>query len=66
MTIILAKFLADLQTFIEHRGELQGKTFAWVGDGNNMCNSYIHAAHQLGFQLRIACPYGFEPDPAFT
>ena len=58
------QILADLQTFIEHRGELQGKTFAWVGDGNNMCNSYIHAAHQLGFQLRIACPYGFEPDPA--
>ena len=57
------QILADLQTFIEHRGELTGKTFAWVGDGNNMCNSYIHAAHQLGFQLRIACPYGFEPDP---
>jgi len=58
------QILADLQTFIEHRGDLQSKTFAWVGDGNNMCNSYIHAAHQLGFQLRIACPYGFEPDPA--
>ncbi|HEX5276331.1 MAG TPA: ornithine carbamoyltransferase [Fluviicoccus sp.] len=57
------QLLADLQTFIEHRGSLQGKTFAWVGDGNNMCNSYIHAAHQLGFQMRIACPYGFEPDP---
>jgi len=57
------QLLADLQTFIEHRGDLQGKTFAWVGDGNNMCNSYIHAAHQLGFQMRIACPYGFEPDP---
>jgi ornithine carbamoyltransferase len=57
------QILADLQTFIEHRGDLQSKTFAWVGDGNNMCNSYIHAAHQLGFQLRIACPYGFEPDP---
>ncbi|HEX5361839.1 MAG TPA: ornithine carbamoyltransferase [Fluviicoccus sp.] len=57
------QLLADLQTYIEHRGSLQGKTFAWVGDGNNMCNSYIHAAHQLGFQMRIACPYGFEPDP---
>ncbi|PTQ88302.1 ornithine carbamoyltransferase [Agitococcus lubricus] len=57
------QILADLQTFIEHRGDLKGKTFAWVGDGNNMCNSYIHAAHQLDFQLRIACPYGFEPDP---
>lgn len=58
------QILADLQTFLEHRGTLQGKTFAWIGDGNNMCNSYIHAAHQLGFQLKIACPYGFEPDPA--
>lgn len=57
------QLLADLQTFIEHRGPLKGKTFAWIGDGNNMCNSYIHAAHQLDFQLRIACPYGFEPDP---
>ena len=57
------QLLADLQTYIEHRGSVQGKTFAWVGDGNNMCNSYIHAAHQLGFQMRIACPYGFEPDP---
>lgn len=57
------QLLADLQTFIEQRGPLKGKTFAWIGDGNNMCNSYIHAAHQLDFQLKIACPYGFEPDP---
>ena len=57
------QLLADLQTFIEHRGSLQDKTFAWIGDGNNMCNSYIHAAHQLGFRMQIACPYGFEPDP---
>lgn len=57
------QLMADLQTFIEHRGPLAGKTFAWIGDGNNMCNSYIHAAHQLDFQLKIACPYGFEPDP---
>ncbi len=57
------QLLADLQTFIEHRGALAGKTFAWIGDGNNMCNSYINAAHQFDFQLKIACPYGFEPDP---
>ncbi len=57
------QLLADLQTFIEHRGALAGKTFAWIGDGNNMCNSYIHAAHIFDFQLKIACPYGFEPDP---
>ena len=57
------QLLADLQTFIEQRGDIAGKTVAWVGDGNNMCHSYIHAAHQLGFQLRVAAPYGFEPDP---
>ncbi len=57
------QLLADLQTFKEQRGELRGKTFAWIGDGNNMCNSYIHAAHRFDFQLKIACPYGFEPDP---
>jgi ornithine carbamoyltransferase len=57
------QLLADLQTFMEHRGDITGKTVAWVGDGNNMCNSYIHAAHQLGFQLNIAAPYGFEPSP---
>jgi ornithine carbamoyltransferase len=57
------QLLADLQTFKEMRGDFVGKTFAWIGDGNNMCNSYIHAAHQLGFKLKIASPYGFEPDP---
>jgi ornithine carbamoyltransferase len=53
--------LADIQTFIEHRGSLQGKTVAWIGDGNNMCQTYIHAARQFDFELRIACPEGFEP-----
>jgi len=57
------QLLADLQTFKEMRGDFRGKTFAWIGDGNNMCNSYIHAAHQLGFKLKIAAPYGFEPEP---
>src|SRR5690554_4970780 len=50
------QLLADMQTFVEHRGSLKGRTVAWVGDGNNMCNSYIHAARQFDFQLRIACP----------
>lgn len=58
------QLLADLQTFLEKRGSLKGKTMAWIGDGNNMCNSYVHAAHLFDFHLRIACPYGFEPDPA--
>ncbi|ONG41420.1 ornithine carbamoyltransferase [Alkanindiges hydrocarboniclasticus] len=57
------QLLADLQTFKEHRGEIAGKTVSWIGDGNNMCNSYVHAAHMLDFKLRIATPYGFEPEP---
>ncbi|MEJ2180417.1 MAG: ornithine carbamoyltransferase [Gammaproteobacteria bacterium] len=53
--------LADIQTFVEHRGDITGKTVAWIGDGNNMCHSYIHAAQQLKFNLRIASPKGYEP-----
>jgi ornithine carbamoyltransferase len=57
------QLLADIQTFVERRGAMDGATVAWVGDGNNMCNSYIHAARQLGFRLRAACPEGYEPAP---
>ncbi len=56
------QLLADVQTFIEHRGDIAGKTVAWIGDGNNMCHSYINAARQFGFKLNIACPEGYEPD----
>lgn len=56
------QLLADVQTYVEHRGSVQGKTVTWVGDGNNMCHSYINAARQWDFQLKIACPEGFEPD----
>ncbi len=56
------QLLADMQTFVEHRGSIQGKTVAWIGDGNNMCQSYINAARQFDFELRIACPEGFEPN----
>ncbi len=56
------QLLADMQTYHERRGSIAGKTVAWVGDGNNMCNSYIEAAMQFDFQLRIACPEGYEPD----
>jgi len=59
------QLLADMQTFHEHRGSIQGKTVAWIGDGFNMCNSYIEAAQQFDFQLRIACPEGYDPDPRF-
>ena len=55
------QLLADMQTWIEHRGNVQGKTVCWLGDGNNMCQSYINAAKILGFHLKIACPEGFEP-----
>ncbi|NRH29070.1 ornithine carbamoyltransferase [Pseudomonas sp. MS19] len=55
------QLLADMQTFFEHRGSIAGKTVAWIGDGNNMCNSYIEAAEQFDFQLRVACPQGYEP-----
>ncbi len=58
------QLLADVQTFVEHRGEIRGKTVAWIGDGNNMCHSYINAARQFGFKLRIACPDGYAPDGA--
>lgn len=57
------QLLADLQTYVEHRGNPQGKVVAWVGDGNNMCHSFINAAQLWDFELRIACPRGFEPDP---
>jgi len=55
------QLLADMQTFVEKRGSIAGKSVAWVGDGNNMCQSYINAAQQWDFELRIACPPGFEP-----
>ena len=56
------QLLADMQTWIEHRGPIKGKTAVWIGDGNNMCHSYINAARQLDFNLNIATPQGFEPD----
>ncbi|AYF87976.1 ornithine carbamoyltransferase [Pseudomonas sp. JS3066] len=59
------QLLADMQTFLEHRGSIQGKTVAWIGDGNNMCNTYIEAAIQFDFQLRVACPEGYEPNAEF-
>jgi len=55
------QLLADMQTYVEQRGSIRGKTVTYIGDGNNMCNSYINAAHLLGFRLHIACPEGFEP-----
>jgi ornithine carbamoyltransferase len=56
--------LADLFTVKEHLGGWDGKRIAWVGDGNNMANSWLEAASVLGFELRLACPEGFEPNRA--
>lgn len=55
------QLLADVMTWTECRGPVKGKTAVWVGDGNNMCHSWINAARQFDFQLRICCPEGYEP-----
>lgn len=57
------QILADLLTMQEHLGGWEGKTVAWVGDGNNMANSWLNAARVLGFRLQMACPVGYRPDP---
>ena len=56
------QLLADMQTYYEQRGSIRGKTVTWIGDGNNMCHSYINAARQYDFRLNIACPDGYLPD----
>lgn len=56
------QLLADLQTWFEKRGDINGATVTWIGDGNNMCHSYINASRLLNFNLRIGCPHGYEPD----
>jgi ornithine carbamoyltransferase len=56
------QLLADMQTWFELRGDIAGATVAWIGDGNNMCHSYINASIRFDFKLRIACPTGHEPD----
>jgi ornithine carbamoyltransferase len=56
------QILADIFTFIEHRGDIKGKTVAWIGDGNNMANTWLQAAELLGFTLHISTPTGYEVD----
>jgi ornithine carbamoyltransferase len=58
------QILADLLTVRQHLGGWEGKRIAWIGDGNNMANSWLNAAYRLGFELRLACPEGYDPDPA--
>lgn len=56
------QLLADMQCYLEHRETIEGRTVTYVGDGNNMCHSYINAARLLDFKLNVACPTGYEPD----
>jgi len=56
--------LADVYTFLEQRGSIEGRTVAWIGDGNNMCNTWIQAARIFDFKLKIATPPGYGVDPA--
>jgi len=60
------QLLADMMTYQEHNGSIKGKTVAWIGDGNNMCHTYMQAAKAFGFTLNIATPEGYEPDQSFV
>ncbi|QHE85216.1 ornithine carbamoyltransferase [Hydrogenophaga sp. BPS33] len=60
------QILADIFTFIEHRGSIQGKVVAWVGDGNNMANTWLQAAELLGFTVHVSTPSGYEVDPVLA
>ena len=57
------QILADIFTYIEHRGSIQGKTVAWIGDSNNVCNTWLQAAEVLDFQVRVSTPPGYEVEP---
>jgi ornithine carbamoyltransferase len=56
------QLLADVQTYVEARGAIEGRHIAWIGDGNNVCHSWMNAARQFGFKMVIATPNGYEPD----
>jgi len=58
------QIIADILTFEEHRGSIKDRKIAWIGDGNNVCASWIHAAAQFDFELMIAAPAKYQPDPA--
>ncbi len=58
------QILADLLTIRQHLGGIEGRKVVWIGDGNNMANSWINAAYVLGFELTLACPEGYDPDAA--
>ena len=58
------QILADIFTYLEHRGSIRGKTVAWVGDSNNVCNSWLQAAKLFDFNFHVSCPPGYELEPA--
>jgi len=58
------QILADILTIRQYLGTIDGRKVAWIGDGNNMANSWINAAYRLGFDLTLACPEGYDPDAA--
>jgi len=60
------QLLADIMTYEEHRGSIQGRRVAWIGDGNNMCHSWMNAARLFNFELAIATPAGYKPNPALA
>jgi ornithine carbamoyltransferase len=60
------QIMADIMTYEEHRGSIAGRTISWVGDGNNVSHSWIHAAVKFGFTLRLACPASLQPDDAIV
>lgn len=60
------QILADILTYVEHRGSIKGKKVAWLGDGNNVCHSWMNATRLFDFDLHIACPEGYEPSAAVT
>ena len=57
------QILADIFTYLEHRGSIHGKTVAWIGDSNNVCNSWLQAAKLFDFNFHVACPPGYELEP---
>ena len=57
------QILADIYTFVEHRGPIQGRTVAWIGDSNNVCNTWLQAAELLDFNVHVSTPPGYEVEP---
>jgi ornithine carbamoyltransferase len=60
------QILADIYTYVEHRGSIVGKTVAWIGDSNNVCRTWLQAATIFDFKLHVSAPPGYEIDPAFA